>query len=150
MRYRLAVITLDDLFREHGDAPVRDVFEVESGLLILHEAAIEPAAGALVSGIGCRDGEAANQSRLIPCGLRSGGFSNGTVEAAAALLQILSGPVVGKSNSEADAVGLAVRSGPFVHHAVDAAMRRQFRSGRASATASCTGCATCCHRFRAR
>ena len=66
MRYRLAVVTLDDLFREHGDAPVRDVCEVESGLLILHEAAIERAAGALMSCIGCRDGEPANQAGLSP------------------------------------------------------------------------------------
>ena len=150
VRYRLAVITLDDLFREHGDAPVRDVCEVESGLLILHEAAIERAAGALMSGIGCRNGEPANQSRPIARRLRSGGFSNGAIEATAALLQILSGPVVGKSDCEADAVGLAVRSCALVHHAIEAAMRGQFRSGCASAPASCTGRASCRHRFSAR
>ena len=79
MRYRLAVVALDDLLCEHGDAAVRDIFEIERGLLILHEAAIERAPGALMSGIGRRDGETANQCRLIARDLRSGGFSNGAV-----------------------------------------------------------------------
>ena len=87
MRRRPAVVTLDDLSRQHGDAAVSDVLEVESGLLILHEGAIERAAGTLVAGIGRRNSEASSQCRLISGGLSSGGLSNGAVQAAAALLQ---------------------------------------------------------------
>ena len=110
MRRRLAVVTLDDLFRQHGHASDRDVFEVERGLLILHESAIETAAGTLMAGVGGGDGETARPAPVDRPRPALRWALQRAVQAAAALLQILSGPVVGKRDGEADAVGLAVRA----------------------------------------
>ena len=49
----------DDLLGEHGDAPDGDEREVECGLLVLHERAVERAA--LMTGVGADDGEAARK-----------------------------------------------------------------------------------------
>ena len=141
MRRRLAIVGFDDLLREHRNAPVRDEFEVECGLLVLHEGAVESAAGALMSGVGGGDSETAYQRRLVSRGLRSGRLSNGAVQATAALLQKLAGPVIRKGDRETDAVCLAIRTCAFVHDAVDAAMCRQHGAGAAAST----GGAACRH-----
>ena len=108
MRRRPAVVALDDLLGQYRHAADGDEFEVQRGLLILHEGAIERTTRTLMTGIGCGHGKATSQRRLISGGLSSGRFSDRAVQTAATLLQILSRPVVGKRDSEAGAVGLAV------------------------------------------
>src|SRR5690348_6211010 len=87
MRGRPAVVCFDDLFREHGDARVRDVLEIESGLLILLEAAVEGSAGAGMAGVGGGNCKSANQCGLGALELTAGRLGYGAVETAAAHLQ---------------------------------------------------------------
>ena len=46
-----AIIGFDDLLRHYGQPPDPDKLEIERGLLVLHEAAVERAAGALMAGV---------------------------------------------------------------------------------------------------
>src|SRR4051794_37470737 len=108
MRRRPAVVALDDLAGQYRHAAIRDVLEVESGLLILHERAIEGTARTLVACIGRRNSEASSERWLISCNLSSSWLSYRTVETAAALLQILSRPVFRERDGEADSISLAV------------------------------------------
>ena len=94
--------------------------------------------------------EAARKCRLRPGRLRSDRLGDRSVQAAAALLQILAGPLLRKGDGKADAVRFAIRSGALIDHAIDAATRRQYGSGRTSTRAARTGRAAGRHRFRAR
>ena len=78
-----------------------------------------------MAGIGGGNGKAADQRRLISRYLAAGWFGNGAVQTAAAHLQILAGPVIGKCDGEADAVGLAIRPCAIVHDSIDPAMCRK-------------------------
>src|SRR5512144_2600601 len=102
MRHRLAIVVFDNLLREHRNASIRDVFEVERGLLVLHERTVKPASCALMSRIGTGHSKSTHQRRLISGYLAARWFCNAAVQTTAAHLKVLSGPVVGKGDSEAD------------------------------------------------
>src|SRR5439155_18715290 len=106
-----AVVSLNDLFCYNRQPPDRDEFEIEHSLLILHETSVEPASGALVTGIAGRDCEAAVERRPVAGSLPPGGFGYGTIQSAASLLQELAAPILGKRDSEPDTVRLAVSPG---------------------------------------
>src|SRR5207244_3699448 len=102
--------------------------------------------GTLMAGIRCGHGKAPSEGRLISSRLSSSRLCNRTVQAAATLLQVLSCPILGKREGEADAVSLAVGSCPAIHHSIDATVRRQSRSGRSAAR---TLRASCRHKLSA-
>ena len=129
---RLAVMLRDDALRDFSHAADGDVREVEAGLLILLEAAVEPAF-ALMAGVGTCDCEAARESGIATGRTCAEGKLHRAIEAAAALQQKTSIPVLRQRDGEADAVSRAVGSGSLVNHSIDAAVRRQFhRRSRAS------------------
>ena len=128
MLRRPAIVNFHDPLRHDGQPPDCQKLKIEHGLLILHEACIEPTAGALVAGIAGGHREAARKGRLRPGGLRPDRLGDRSVQAAAALLQILAGPFLRKGDGKADAVRLDIRSRAAIDDAIHAAARRQHGS----------------------
>src|ERR1043166_2896249 len=126
-----AVVLRDDLFGETGDAADGLIREVERGLLLALECAVE----GVRSGVACvrrDDREPANERGSRPCRLRAKWEGDAAVQSAAALLQKAAVPVVGKVDGEADAVRFAVGARAPIDDPVDAAVRRQLQRRRRS------------------
>ena len=104
----LAVMLRHDSLGDFGDAADGDVCEIEAGLLILLEAAIE-AAAAFMASIGAGDREAARESGISACPTCADGNLHRAVEAAAALKQKAPVPVLRQRDGKADAVSRAGR-----------------------------------------
>ncbi len=79
MRRRPAVIALDDLPGQYRDAADGDEFEIQRGLLILHEGTVECTTRALMSGIGGGNGKAASERGLISGSLSAGWLADSAV-----------------------------------------------------------------------
>src|SRR5665213_470284 len=80
MYWRLAILGCDHLLREHRRPPDRVDLEIECGLLVLHEATVEPAAGTLMPRVAGGNGEAPRQRRLVPDGLIADRLAHGSIQ----------------------------------------------------------------------
>ena len=96
----------DDALCDFGEAADGDISEIETGELILLEAAIE-AAAALVTGVGAGDREAPRESGFSSCPARADWRLHGAVEASTALQKKASVPVLRQYDGEAYTVGRA-------------------------------------------
>ena len=139
VRGRPAIVSLDDLFGQDGQAADGHEFEIERGLLVAHKAPVEASAGTLMARVAAGHREAARQGGLVSGSLVADRFTDRAVQSATALLQIIADPIVGQRDRKANAVGLPVRSSAPVDDSVHAAMRRQHGTGLASTSCRWSG-----------
>ena len=117
---RLApVIRRDHLLRQSSDASDCNVIEIQAGLLVPEEAAVEPAA--FVAAIGAHHRKSPRQRGRLTGRLRPQRQSDAAVQSSPALKQEAPVPLIGQRQSETDPVCFAVGSYALVDHALDVA-----------------------------
>ena len=112
----------DELFGECSDLSIGEISKIQIRLLISHETEIKSCTVTLMTGIRTRNGESANESRLVSRSIQPKWRRDNTIAAASALHQKIAIPFVGHRQCKGDSKFLAANSSPPSDNSLDAAI----------------------------